>query len=115
MPRVEVLSKKISFEVKSGKNILSAAQKAGVPWRKFCGASGFCGTCSMLVVSGELPPPEPLEENFINGWARNPGFRLACQAKMGESDLNVICCSDEEFDPDRLAAAYNAACAPERK
>lgn len=109
MPRFHVLNRSVSIEAQPGQSLLAAAQAAGEPWRHFCGASALCGTCGVVVVSGEGAPARPREAVFIEGWGRDPGYRLGCQLRIQEGDIGVISCSDLDFDPDAIADAVAQA------
>lgn len=109
MARFKVVNRQLELEASSTQSLLQAAEAAGQPWRRFCGASALCGTCAVIVVDGQPAEPRPREAVFIEGWGKHPGFRLGCQLKLAESDVAVINCSDFDFDPDAIAAAATAA------
>jgi len=97
-----------TFDVKQGRTLLTGAREAGLPWRWYCGGEALCGTCCMLVVDGELEPPNDIERYFIEGWGYHPAFRLACQARVKEP-VSVISCADEGYNRDTVLAAYDKA------
>jgi ferredoxin len=109
MPRFRVLNRQVEIHAQPGQSLLAAAQAAGQPWRRFCGASALCGTCAVIVVSGDVEEPRPREQVFIEGWGREPGFRLGCQLRGRDSDVCVVNCSDFDFDPDAIARALDRA------
>lgn len=44
--------------------------------------TGICGTC-LVLVSGDLPPPQPEEQEMLEILAPDsPGARLACQIDL---------------------------------
>jgi ferredoxin len=79
------------------------------PWRSFCGGQALCGTCCMLVVSGNVSEPTQTEKYFIEGWGYHPSYRLACQTRA-LGDTAVISCMDEGYDPQNSVAAYEKGC-----
>ena len=110
MPTVTVVNRNQSFEVKQGRSVLTGARESGVPWRWYCGGEALCGTCCMLVVEGEVEPPEDIERYFIEGWGYHPSYRLACQARS-TGDIAIISCADEGYEKEKVLAAYEAAVA----
>lgn len=108
MFKVTIANRNQTFTVQKGRSVLSGAKAADTSWRSYCGGMALCGTCCMLVVTGELESPEDTEQFFIEGWGYHPGYRLACQAKA-KGDLTVISCADEGFEPTKAIAAYEAA------
>lgn len=52
-----------------------------------CGGSAMCATCHCYVVSGDLPPAEPLEAETVEFVAQNtlPESRLTCQIMATEA------------------------------
>lgn len=109
MPRFRVLNRLLDIEASPAQSLLQAAEAAGQPWRRFCGASALCGTCAVVVVDGAPADPRPREAMFIEGWGKQEGFRLGCQLKLAHGDVSVINCSDFDFDPDAIAQAALAA------
>jgi len=114
MPVVTVKNRENqTFDVKQGRTLLTGAREAGLAWRWYCGGEALCGTCCMLVVEGELEPPNDIERYFIEGWGYHPSFRLACQARVKEP-VSVISCADEDYDKDKVLQAYETARAKEK-
>jgi ferredoxin len=109
MGRFRVLNRQLDIEATPTQSLLQAAEAAGQPWRRFCGASALCGTCSVVVIDGAPAQPRPREAVFIEGWGKHEGFRLGCQLRLAGDDVSVINCSDFDFDPDAIAAAAAAA------
>jgi ferredoxin len=109
MPRFHVMNRQVSIDAQPGQSLLAAAEAAGQPWRRFCGASALCGTCGTVVIAGDVAPPRPREAVFIEGWGRDPGYRLGCQLRIQDSDVHVVNCSDFGFDPDAIAQAVAQA------
>ena len=108
MPNVTVVNRDATFAVKQGRTVLTGAQETETRWRKYCGGQALCGTCCMIVVDGEIDPPNDIERYFIEGWGYHPNFRLACQARVN-NDISVVCCGDEGFERDRVMHAVEAA------
>ncbi|MDB6000472.1 MAG: ferredoxin [Rhizobacter sp.] len=109
MPTIRVANRNTQFDYEQNASLLSAALAAGQPWRSFCGGSALCGTCGVVVIEGELAAPRPREQVFMDGWGHEPGYRLACQARLNGADVTVVNCSDAGFDPHRIHAACEAA------
>lgn len=105
MAYFRVLNRQVDIEATPAQSLLHAAEAAGQPWRRFCGASALCGTCAVIVIEGEPVAPRPREAVFIEGWAKHEGFRLGCQLRLAHGDVSVINCSDFDFDPDAIAQA----------
>lgn len=114
MPTVKVVNRPgadgapESIDVRPGATVLSGARTGKKDWRWYCGGQALCGTCSMLVVEGELDQPGDLERYFIEGWGFDPSYRLGCQARV-RGDARVVACGDEGFDRDKALAALAAA------
>ncbi len=66
--------------VESGSSLLQAAQRAGVDLVAACGGVGFCGTCQVRLVEGELKSPSSSETALLGSQRISQGFRLACRA-----------------------------------
>ena len=80
---IELDGKKI--DVRRGGTLLGAALKNGVRLMHVCGARTLCGTCRVVVESGEdnLTPMRGTEK-FSLRWhlSMSPRTRLACQARV---------------------------------
>ena len=70
------------LEVPIGATLLEACAAHGILLPSACGGRGFCGRCAVEVVSGDLTPSTPTEENKILPEERAKGLRLACQARI---------------------------------
>jgi ferredoxin len=73
------------IEVRRGGTILGAAMKNGVRLMHVCGARTLCGTCRVVVESGEdnLTPMRGTEKFSLRlHLSMSPRTRLACQARV---------------------------------
>lgn len=69
----------IDISVPEGTSLLEAAISAGVPLRAVCGGAGTCGTCKIILRSGDLdcsPGSRLSEEEY------GRGLRQACQSRV---------------------------------
>ncbi len=85
----EVLSK---HTVAQGTAILEACQHAKIDLDHFCGGQCSCGTCRIIVISGQdfISRIEPKEELVLGAKNQAKGCRLACQAKiLGPVELQI--------------------------
>ncbi|MCL2013247.1 MAG: 2Fe-2S iron-sulfur cluster-binding protein [Cystobacterineae bacterium] len=76
-----------------GQSILEVGQKAQVPLGHMCGGVCACSTCHIWVRRGadSLPEPEIAELDQLEyGFDLKPCSRLACQALVGEEELEVV-------------------------
>ncbi len=113
MPTVTIVNRdNQTFDVKQGRTVLTGARDSDQPWRWYCGGEALCGTCCMLVVDGELEPPNDIERYFIEGWGYHESFRLACQARV-KGPVSVIACGDEGYNRDTVLDVYENAVAKE--
>jgi ferredoxin len=88
MPTVIVEGIK-TFEVASGTKLVLAIEDAGIDILHRCGGVSKCTTCRVQVVSGELAPMAPLEEERLaRESSLGPDIRLSCQVRV-ESDLTI--------------------------
>ena len=77
-----------TVETKSGDTILKIALDHRIPMEHACGGNGFCTTCMCSVKQGmeSLTPRNDREENM--GISMDP-YRLSCQARVQEGDVEV--------------------------
>ena len=64
MPTVTVDGEK-SFEVEAGKKLVLAIEDAAVDIMHRCGGNARCTTCRVVILAGEVPPMEPLEQERL--------------------------------------------------
>jgi uncharacterized 2Fe-2S/4Fe-4S cluster protein (DUF4445 family) len=70
------------------KNILEAAQSAGVEIASVCGGEGWCGKCRVRLIAGMLSPLTEDEKSALSPENLQAGYRLACQARA-LSDVKI--------------------------
>jgi len=75
-------------EIEPGRNLLEAAQSAGVDLVSICGGQGSCDSCRVRLMSGELSPPTLKEQDIFEPQELEAGFRLACQA-VPQTDVKI--------------------------
>lgn len=70
----------IEVEIPAGSKIVSAIEKAGIPFELPCGGKGICGKCLVKVLQGASEPTET-EKKLLGGKVED-GWRLACQSRI---------------------------------
>ncbi|MCM8764751.1 MAG: 2Fe-2S iron-sulfur cluster-binding protein, partial [Candidatus Omnitrophica bacterium] len=70
----------IEVYIPAGSKIVSAIEKAGVPFELPCGGKGICGKCGVRVLEGASKPNET-EKKLLGGKVKE-GWRLACQSRI---------------------------------
>jgi uncharacterized 2Fe-2S/4Fe-4S cluster protein (DUF4445 family) len=75
----------IDIVVEQGANLMETAVAAGVHINASCGGAGVCGTCNVLIKSGNV---ESARTDTVSIENYKKGFRQACQTKVN-SDLAV--------------------------
>ncbi|UCE97277.1 MAG: DUF4445 domain-containing protein [Dehalococcoidia bacterium] len=75
----------IIIQVDTGANLMETAIAAGVHINASCGGAGVCGTCNVLVKSGQV---ESTRTDKVSQIDYNNGIRQACQTRVF-SDLNI--------------------------
>lgn len=79
--RVRLEPSSVEMDVPCGAALLSALAQHGFEFP--CGGTGQCGGCSVRVLGGELAVTQADREVF-NAAELAAGWRLACQARVGE-------------------------------
>jgi ferredoxin len=76
--------------VPSGTRLIDAAQRAGLPVARACGAEGLCARCGLHILEGgETLPRETARESSLKRRNRiDDSLRLSCQLRIS-SDLVV--------------------------
>ena len=64
MPTVTVDGEK-SFEVEAGKKLVLAIEDASIDIMHRCGGNARCTTCRVVILAGEVPPMEELEQERL--------------------------------------------------
>ena len=74
-----------SIQVVAGKNLLKLALENDIPMAHACGGNARCSTCRVLLLEGELPPRNELEQKLADklGWGEN--IRLSCQMEISNA------------------------------
>ena len=87
MPKISVPQKNLSFDVKSGTNLMNALLEAGIPVASSCHGDGICSMCRMQV-QGTVAPPTDFEASALKRNKAQVGERLSCQVSV-ENDIVV--------------------------
>ena len=87
--------------ITAGTNLLAAAQEAGVELVSLCGGDGWCESCKIQRVTGELSSPTTEEREFLSDDDIADGYRLACQS-IPLSDVKIHIPSNSLTTPQRL-------------
>ncbi len=88
MPTVTVDGEK-SFEVDAGKKLVLGIEDAGIDIMHRCGGNARCTTCRVVILAGDVPPMEPLEQGRLaQETDLEPNTRLSCQIRVA-NDLWV--------------------------
>ena len=95
MPTIEFVREKRTISVEAGTNLREAAIKEYVSLYPHilkilnCRGRGLCTSCVVEIVSGEVDPPNEVENDKIKKkLAKNPNIRLGCQVSVNQ-DLKV--------------------------
>jgi len=83
--RVHFNPDNVDIIVKEGANLLEAAIAAGVHINASCGGAGVCGTCKVLIETGEV---ESSRSEKLSEEEYKRGLRQACQSRV-ITDLTV--------------------------
>jgi len=76
--------------VEEGATYLEAYWRTGLPPFSDCGGKGTCGKCQVRFL-GDVPPPNPVENDLLSPVALNAGYRLACQHKVtADTTVEVV-------------------------
>ncbi|MBN1220328.1 MAG: DUF4445 domain-containing protein [Anaerolineae bacterium] len=76
----EPIGKRI--EVAPNTTLLEAAQQAGLVLASTCGGMRTCGQCRVVILSGNVSPSDPDEENILTELELQSGQRLACNTRV---------------------------------
>src|SRR5271165_1665993 len=88
MPRVTVLPASLTFDVRAGEQLLTAAWRAGVGIKSVCGGRGKCGSCRVEVEPDgahphALNPVTAAEREWLPADSLGR-YRLACQCEVND-------------------------------
>ena len=89
------------IKIKSGQNLLEAAQESGAGLVSICGGEGICNGCIVKIISGGSNEPTNNETSMLTDEELSSGIRMACQV-VPESDMVVNIPSDSLTTPQRL-------------
>lgn len=82
--KTDVSEKPKQIPCKKGENLLEVLQRNQMPIPAFCGGSGICGKCGVLVTEGKLPVTAE-DRSIFSGEELEAGMRLACKAVLQEN------------------------------
>ncbi len=75
--------------------LLDAAKAAGVDLNNYCGGMCSCGSCRLVILSGDLSPMDRMEEVTLDVVREGDADRLGCQALvLGDVAVDV---PDQQF------------------
>lgn len=85
--QLKIIPDDIQIDVEDNTDLLSALLKAGIPLRSTCAGNGTCGTCRVVVKSGDyFAKPSP----WISPEQKKQGCVLACQtAVLGDLTVEI--------------------------
>lgn len=106
-------------------SLFEAARESGLDLASACGGEGNCGQCRVVVLSGEVSPPNLDEEFILSELELQQGERLAC-CTFPHSDLTIhvpreslitgqrlqIASELREIAPDPMVKAYSLTLVP---
>lgn len=75
-------------EILPGQSILEAARLAGVGLISLCGGEGWCQSCVVRIINGEVTQPADAEIDYLGNDKIDEGFRLACKA-VPQTDVRI--------------------------
>ncbi len=92
LPHAELCPQGITISARKGQSLCEALLAAAIEIEHACEFSCACSTCHVIVREGydSLNKPRDSEEDMLDSaWGLTLHSRLACQAKVGETDLTV--------------------------
>lgn len=75
-------------QVPVGTSLIEAARQAGIDLTSDCGGEGSCGQCQVVLLSGEVTPPNDDEEFILTDIELANATRLAC-CTMVQGDVKI--------------------------
>jgi len=85
----------------SNQSLLDYARQLGVGLATTCGGQGTCHSCKLLVLSGAVSEPTPVEKEALSSKELEAGYRLACQT-YPNGDLRLCVPLESLTAPQRL-------------
>lgn len=84
MAKLRLSPRNTTVAAPRGASLLALVSREGAPLGQACRGQGVCRSCRVEVLEGaaHLGPPTDLETR----WALEPGWRLACQARIFTAD-----------------------------
>ena len=97
MPTITVQPEGFVIQGPSGATIMEAARALGYYWPTTCDGQGICTSCASRVLQGgdNLSPMGRGERRTLEGElgeasVRSGRWRLACQARLVDGDVDVL-------------------------
>ena len=96
MPEIVFINENKKFQADLGSNLRESAIKTQISiysniFTKLfnCRGNGVCGTCKVIIESGDIDPPNKTENKKLKrDLQENPNTRLACQLDI-KGDLKI--------------------------
>ncbi len=79
MPAVKFIPYNKTIEIKTGTNLLTAADQGGIYLEGDCAGKGTCGKCRVRVAEGEREVPTEAEKKHLSQAELDAGWVLACR------------------------------------
>ena len=79
MPTVKFIPYNKMIELKTGTNLLAAADQGGIYLEGDCAGKGTCGKCRVRIVDGDKESPTAAEKKHLSQAELDAGWVLACQ------------------------------------
>ncbi len=86
MPRITFQPMGRAIDAATGTSLMDTARSAGIELESECGGRGTCGSCMLLVESGEVLGDS---RSFLPFPAIEEGYVLACRSQVGHTDLSL--------------------------
>lgn len=105
MPVITLLPEGKTVEAEQGANLLDSLDQAGIYIKTTCGGVGKCGSCKIVVASGEenLSSPTIDEIKLLGNVFHITKERLACQVKVdGDCSIDI---SEQDLQADNSQRA----------
>lgn len=80
----------VTHAVRPGTSVLDAAHAAGVDLNHYCGGMCSCGSCRVVLVSGEVSPKDDMEDATLGVVQEGPDDRLGCQARVQGAVVVIV-------------------------